>query len=294
MRILFINIWLIIICNNCFSQSFKSYELKEIYALWQKNGSSLNCEIIKDTLGKIVHIGLPLFKNDVKKNTNTYIADFLERYNLYFRLLDKTDRDIIIRDKKLEVDVEKFFKADSLCDFALNFDGKKYTALWQKDGFVVCSFGFENNFNLIFGLNAAESQQYFIDEVLNFKAAGKHQNNNYEYTIENIAAGLLKGYTLNVTHNLYNYEKKKYAIQFYDFANYCISNNCTVFVGVERVENDTITATIIYKNSDFGYNHLLYLKIPQSVLTTKRGEIFGSLNTFIPTHNVKKLYNDKL
>ena len=336
MKILIINICILMICGCCLAQNFKSAELKEIYTLWQKNGSPQGCEIRKDKNGLIEHIGRPLFAKEVRRGINPLIADFLERYNLYLSLVSKSERAAIMRERKIETDGENMFAADSLCSFTLLVDNEKYTAVWSKNGFDVCRVGFDKNYSLISGLNIAESQRYFVNEVVNI-SFGKPLEYNYlsfaddgtffvrnsgyyvlrdirsdmyyskkdslpvcdyrypSQTVANLAAGLIDGgCVLNVTQSMYNYEKEHYSVSMLDFANYCISNGCTAFTGIESIENDTITATIIYRNDDLGYNHLIYLQIPTGVLKQRTGVITARLNTFIPTHNLSNIYNDKL
>lgn len=113
-------------------------------------------------------------------------------------------------------------------------------------------------------------------------------------TISNLFAGLINGdFILKITHNLYNYSKKEFKIPLSKFVSYCLANDCTPFVGVESFDNDIIKVTIIYRNIDFSYNHLLYVKIPISLLQNGKDIINGKLNTYIPTHNIKNLYNEK-
>ena len=317
------------------AQSCKTLELNEIYTLAAKR--DVNCEIRKDSNQNIVHIGLPIFKEDAKNVFPKQILDFIERYNLYLKLLSPKERNVIISDKNLKVKPDDFFKVDSLCNFMLNFDGNDYSAVWQKNDLTVCRFGFENSFPLISGMNIKESQKFFQEEVLNYHNScseftsfigigntiddGKYlivkgekyiidgmksdlylskkdttALNSTDYpiqTVSNIFAGIIdNSYTLKITHNLYNYKKNVYEINLQNFVNYCLSNNCKPFVGVESFKDGILKLTVIYRNIDLGYNHMLYVEFPVEILQQGIGVVPASLNTFIPTHNLKNLYNE--
>lgn len=276
------------------AQNCKTVELQEIYTLL--TGKGVDCEIRKDSAQNIVHLGTPIFRRDVKNNFSKPIVDFIERYNLYLRLLSAKDREKIILEKKLRVEPESFFKVDSLCDFSLKFDGSFYTAVWSKSGSHVCSLGFENSFPLIFGMNIKESQKYFRDELANYYDNSFDTDTEAKdvVTVAGVFSGLIKNtFVLHITQNLYNYETVEYEVDLQRFVNYCMANGCEVNIGTERIENDTVDFTVVYHNVDFGYNHLVYGSISASDLKKLSGTINVRLNTFIPTHNVKDLYNDK-
>lgn len=318
------------------AQLFNSLEIKEIYNLCEHSKYQSECEIRKDDFGRIIHIGLPIFGTDARKHFLPPISDFLERYNLYFRLLNTTERNEIVRDKKLEVDVEKFLQVDSTYDFSIGYDGNQYVATWKKDGISICSFLFENNFSLIFGMNIAESQQFFFEEISKYAdsslfAIKKNDlviSDNKKFLVQkgctymiegmksdlyfwrkdttavhsalspaeslsNVFAGITENqYVLDITQNLYGYETRNFNVPLKRFVNYCLSNNCKPFVGIEKIEEKFLKATVIYVNSDFGYNHLLSIEFPVSALETQSGIIKAKLNTFIPTHNIKNMYNE--
>ncbi len=328
-------VFILILCYRvCYSQMFYSKELHEIYKLCERSCFRLPCEIRKDRYGGIEHIGTQIFGQSAKTCMSTHIIDFLERYNLYLRLLN-TDKDKIIYDKNLDVDTRLFFAVDSLCSFSIIDDGSRYNAVWYKDNLEVCRFGFEKNFNLIFGLNIAESQQYFQRELFGFQDStvidiptlglnttknGLIRHDGFYMlesmksetyfspsdtmpinsplkpmeTLYNIVAGLVdNSYTLNIVHNLYNYETANYDVNMQKFIKFCVSNGCKQYMGIESVENDTIKATVVFQNTDFNYNHLLYIEFPIQLIGKKKGNIKAKLNTFIPTHNIQNMYNDK-
>ena len=71
---------------------------------------------------------------------------------------------------------------------------------------------------------------------------------------------------------------------------YCIQSGCELFFGVEAYESDNIKASIIAVNEAEGYNHVLFVDIPISIIGSPSGEISATLETFIPMHNVMGLF----
>ena len=318
------------------AQIFTSLEIKEIYSLCENSKYQSVCVIRKDNCGRIIHIGLPIFGTEARKHFQPQIIDFLERYNLYLRLLNPTEQSEIIRDRKLEIDVEKFLQVDSTYDFSISYDGNRYVASWKKDSLPVCTLSFENSFSLILGMNIAESQQFFFEDVskhTDTSLVAMTKNNlalsdnkkfliqkGENYMIEgmksdlyfwrkdtmaihsplspvesiyNVFAGIVENqYVLDITQNLYGFETRNYNVPLKIFVNYCLSYNCKPFVGIEKLEEGLLKATVIYVNIDFGYNHLLYIEFPVSALETQTGIVKAKLNTFIPTHNIKNMYNE--
>lgn len=322
---------IICFCGLANAQTCKTIELNDIYQhLSRKNG--LKYEIRYDDKGNIIHLGKPMFSNTTKAVLKKPLIDFFERYALYFNVLNKAEREKLITDKNINVKVESFLSVDSLYDFRIGLFNNRYIAVWSKDSLEYCRFSFDNSFSLIFGLNIAESQQYFYEELFKYQDSCFNRtiekydlqlsdNKNFlvkkgenymignmnsalyfskkdtmpintpfypKETISNLFAGLINGdFVLRITHNLYNYGKKEFDVMLSKFVNYCLENDCTPFVGIENFDNDVIKATVIYRNTDFAYNHLFYVEIPVPILQNSNGIISGKLNTYIPTHNIK-------
>lgn len=152
--------------NIGYSQLYKSLELREIGHLLETNSQKYNYEIRHDDSGVITHIGLPVFNKNQHRDFPAEIYDFVERYNLYLRLLNPADREQFIVDKKLDVDPLKFFLTDTLCNFSIHETPDRYSIIWKKNEVEVCKFSFEKSYCLITGLNITESQQEFRCEIL--------------------------------------------------------------------------------------------------------------------------------
>lgn len=281
------------LCVFASAQNFRSAELSDIYALANKSG--LKYEVCADSTGRITHLGSHIFNSVVKKSFPTPIINFIERYHLYLNALTPSARKSLISEKKLVLVAEDFLAVDSLCGFSLHLDGGKYTAVFDRNGFEVCRLGFENSFSLIYGMNIKEAQRFFIDDITNFKDTdcGKYSD-TASVNIQNIFSGTIKNYyALHIIHNLYNYDTVCYDIPLQKFVNYCLINDCKPTAGIESVNNDTVKFTVVYKNSIYGYNHLIYGTLTVDDLKNLSGVIPVRLHTYIPTHNLKDLYNDK-
>lgn len=95
--------------------------------------------------------------------------------------------------------------------------------------------------------------------------------------------------TLKVQQVLYGYKRKNFEVPLKNWVAYCRSNGCELYYGIESFENDEVKTTIIAVNEEQGYNHVLFLTIPVEVIDRQCGDMTGTLQAFIPMHNVKSL-----
>lgn len=89
---------------------------------------------------------------------------------------------------------------------------------------------------------------------------------------------------------MYGYKKHHFDAPLKQWIAYCIQSGCELFFGVEAYESDNIKASIIAVNEAEGYNHVLFVDIPISIIGSPSGEISATLETFIPMHNVMGLF----
>lgn len=99
-------------------------------------------------------------------------------------------------------------------------------------------------------------------------------------------------FTIHITQNLYNYKRVEYSLPLSTFTNFCASDGCQTYVGIEEEDVDKVKAVVVYHNDFFAYNHLLYIEVERKVLSDQSGEINGTLYSYIPTHNLKNLFRD--
>ncbi len=97
-------------------------------------------------------------------------------------------------------------------------------------------------------------------------------------------------YNLKVSQVLYGFKKKTYDLPLRNWIAFCRNNGCTLYYGIESMDEQTIKATVIAVNTAENYNHLLFVNIPLSAIDTGRGDIEAKLETYIPMHNVLNIF----
>ena len=81
-----------------------------------------------------------------------------------------------------------------------------------------------------------------------------------------------------------------YTITLNQWHNYCAEWGLKVFFAVEEEREDGILALIIAQSRELGFNHLLSVVIPDKFIIDKNTVLKVRLSPYIPTHNVKDLY----
>lgn len=113
-------------------------------------------------------------------------------------------------------------------------------------------------------------------------------------TVSNLFHSLLDGeFILNVTQHLYGNRKISYRVAQNKLHTFCTEQGCKPYIGIESIEKESIKAVVVYENSEFGYNHMLYTEISPTVINNKQGEIKSHIYCYIPTHNLKSLFQEK-
>jgi len=111
------------------------------------------------------------------------------------------------------------------------------------------------------------------------------------YTISNLFQGCLPNdYVVQISQNIYGFNKLHYTTTLNQWLNYCANEGLNVFVAVEEELEKSITVLIVAQNIDLGYNHVLSANIPKDFIENSRAIINVKMTAFIPTHNVKDLY----
>lgn len=95
---------------------------------------------------------------------------------------------------------------------------------------------------------------------------------------------------LRLTLNRYGYKRSDTYITLQQFLAYCQMEGCRMFVGIKSQTTEEITATVFALNAAMGYNHMLSVKFPLSLLENGNGVIEGQLFAYIPIQNVTEKF----
>lgn len=111
------------------------------------------------------------------------------------------------------------------------------------------------------------------------------------------AANLMQGciwdvsrYKLYINQTLYGFRTVQYVIPLSQWLAYCQAMKLTLYFSVEEERADGIKALLVAQSHDLGFNHMLSLIIPDNFVEARSCVIKGTLNAYIPTQNVKELY----
>lgn len=111
------------------------------------------------------------------------------------------------------------------------------------------------------------------------------------------AANLFQGciadvsrYTLYINQSLYGFRSVQYTVPLSQWLAYCQAMQLTLYFAVEEERGDGLKALVIAQSADLGFNHMISLIIPDNFVEAHQCVIKGTLNAYIPTQNVKELY----
>ncbi|MGM9843565.1 MAG: hypothetical protein ACI30S_05005 [Muribaculaceae bacterium] len=100
----------------------------------------------------------------------------------------------------------------------------------------------------------------------------------------------VEGYKIHVEQSLYGFNKETYTITLGEWLNYCRRMRLETYMSIEEEREDGLKALLIAESEDLGFNHMLYLLIPADFVSNRGVKVKAKLNAYIPTQNVKDLY----
>lgn len=134
-------------------------------------------------------------------------------------------------------------------------------------------------------------------DSLNYKPI--FDNDNTWYSVANLFHGVIDSidnYKLYIKQNLYNYQETQYIIPLKNWLAYCLYMDLDVYFAVEEERKDGLLGLLIAHSKQLGFNHMLSIIVPDDFIQNKEVILKATMNAYIPTENVKNLYqqyNDK-
>ncbi|MBQ0089136.1 MAG: hypothetical protein KBT27_07380 [Prevotellaceae bacterium] len=117
--------------------------------------------------------------------------------------------------------------------------------------------------------------------------------NDKWHSLANLFQGCIDsigGYTLLIEQQLYGFKKQQYTVTLRQWLAYCQAMKLTTYFAIEEERVDGLKALLIAQSKELGFNHMLSVIIPDNFTTNKKAVIKAKLNAYIPTQNVKDLY----
>lgn len=96
-------------------------------------------------------------------------------------------------------------------------------------------------------------------------------------------------YLLDLDVRKYGFKKETINTTIKNWIAYYKAHGCDSYFGIEEISGDELRATVFITNQDFKYNHILNITVSAQILEEKKGTIKGSVNVYIPTHNILDL-----
>lgn len=146
------------------------------------------------------------------------------------------------------------------------------------------------------------SKHHYVIESLNDAVYYRKKRNEYlplfdkqhkEQSAANLMMGIIPDvdYRMVVTQSVYGLKSIQYTVSLQQWLNYCRYQHLQLYYTVEEEREDGLLALLIAHSEELGYNHLLSMIIPDKFVDNKDETILKvKMTSFIPTHNIKDLY----
>lgn len=95
---------------------------------------------------------------------------------------------------------------------------------------------------------------------------------------------------VKMEQSVYGFKTLNYTITLSQWINYCHDAGLTTYAAIEDEYDDALKVLVVAESKDLGYNHLLSFIVPRNFIQQPSAEINCKMSAFIPTHNVKNLY----
>lgn len=115
------------------------------------------------------------------------------------------------------------------------------------------------------------------------------------YSAANLFQGLIDSvdYRMYVEQSVYGMKTINYTLSLQQWLNYCAQLGMKVYFAVEEQREDGLLVIVIAHSRELGFNHLLSVLIPDKFVCDRNAVLKVRLNPYIPTHNVKTLYQQE-
>lgn len=100
---------------------------------------------------------------------------------------------------------------------------------------------------------------------------------------------------LSICHKIFGLKEQQIDTTVQKFVAYSLQNGCVPYVGIVSVDKDNsglADVLVIMHNHQLGYNHVLRATVPLDCISTGDGTCYARLNAFVPSSNIKNLFND--
>ena len=113
-----------------------------------------------------------------------------------------------------------------------------------------------------------------------------------DYSAANLFHGLIPDadYRMYVEQSVYGLTTINYSLTLSKWLDYCTQLGMKIYFAIEEQREDGLLAIVIAQCRELGFNHLLSVVIPDKFVNDKNAILKVRFTPYIPTHNVKDLY----
>ena len=285
------------------AQSFKASHLQKAYeALKFSEQSSKDLVIRKSADGTIEHIGIPLFRTEMRTLLPSPIYDYLE-----YALLDHKYQinENTLQQQKIRFfkgswdDMEKIVPSDD-CTID-NKDDKWYIVRWRRNAQEILSVAVPVDYELLANSTRREMEQDFSRNLKCYKPVGSpeasaaHRLNasNPQETLSDIImtpdhASVKANLSIKLLYT--GFHKETIDVTLPQWMEFCDSEGCTPYYIYEGAVGNQASAMLLMHNRSEGYAHLLHFHAAISQLEAPTQTYQGKLYMYIPTNNITDLF----
>lgn len=142
--------------------------------------------------------------------------------------------------------------------------------------------------------------KYFMIESLNTSTYYKKQGDLYSLLLDTSYVNFsllnllrepsLLNNPIFVEQRVYGFKTIQWEITLHDWINYFKKNDFIIYTAIEESYSNSAKVLFVAECPALGYNHVISLVVPYSILSNPSVGINADLTGFIPTHNVSELF----
>ncbi len=104
------------------------------------------------------------------------------------------------------------------------------------------------------------------------------------------------GLEVTITQVKYGHRTDTFTLPLRQWVTFCLAEGCTPYYGVISQEEDKVVCELVMHNESLGYAHVMKLMFNPGMLAPKTDAprtVTARLNSYVPTSNVKALFDEK-
>ena len=225
--------------------------------------------------GAVEHIGLPIFSQELRRQTPYPVYDCIE-YAALDRLFILTENDFLLQKIIfLRGEWKSVLGIKPSDSFTITtHDNKYYQLVWSRNNCELINMVIPVDYELLSGSNRRELEQSFVHNVVRHCEA-----TNFNLT-EDIDSQLAKS-DIEVDILLSDYARHNISVTLQQWLSYCENLGCTTDIKYDDSDELFSKGYVVSHNAAMGYHHLLELTWQTEI----HSKIKGKALLFIPNND---------